>query len=531
MLSAPGDMPLEKCISSVEVNKYFPQGVAVFIVFVLIFLMYISVAAATTLGPKWYVFDFVERFRIFGVDEAYRFYFSKAAWSNPALYSWSYILPVGLVFDGIVSLISAGNLFAVRCIHIAVNVSGLALLYCAGLRVGVSRYVMIFSVLIAALMPLYALVSMSVLGESWLIFFVCLMIYFFFHEKWRSCAFTVALMPLIRAEGIFFVLPMLVFFLAKRDRWSAVLLVSPGLLYLLYLFISLDSIFAYINWRLALRQVLNIITNPLAFRVGVLGTFNPVWLLPALGAFFMRDMRKFWPLWVGALIVLLWFVVLLLLRLVNYEPRYLLFIMPVCVISWAILVQSCLRLRALEDIKAGMIFLLCGVTLFVVFDNLLQVDALRTIYGAGKRWPVKGISPRQVSFGFYEQDHVNQRKEIVRNIYEALEGNSSIRALMIFNPEIFMDLDPRRIPESVKVVLLQMDNDTANKISDGKMLGLFPEGDQFSFFIVDKVTEFYAANGIYAGQMNCVSCRPLVRVGGFALYSVSYHESLLPNGL
>lgn len=501
------------------------SAMSVAVAFACLFMLYISVAALTTMGPKWYVFDFVERFRIFGVDEAYRFYFSRSAWTNPDLYSWNYILPVGLLFDGIVSTVSGADLFIIRCIHVAANVGGLWLLYCAGLRVGVGRFAMLMSVLIVALMPLYMLVSMSVLGESWLIFCVCLMIYLFTHEKWTACALVVSLMPLIRAEGIFFVLAMLVFFGVRKDIKRACLLIAPGFIYLLYLLVSLDSVLIYINWRLALRGFLNVITDPLVFRMGVIGTFNPMWLLPALAAFLTKRMRPLWPLWLGAAVTLLWFVALLMLKLVNYEPRYLLFIMPVCAISWGLLVQSILDARILQDIKLGLVVFLAGISLIVVFDNFLQLDALRTIYGGGARWPVKGISPRPISYGMYGEDYINQRMKIVDEVYGALEKNKSIHMLMVYDPEIFLTLDPARLSPSVKVVLLQIDSASASQFFGGRMLGLFPGGSQFSYFFIDQASDILAANAIYVGKLNCVVCEPLRRERNLTLYAVKFHES------
>lgn len=489
--------------------------------FALLFLVYIKIAALNSAGPTWYVFDFIERFRIFGVDDIYRYYIARSGWLSPETYSWGYVLPVGVFLDGALSWVFSGNIFLMRCVHAFMSCASLWLLLWAGISAGVNRFLMLISCLVIGFMPLYAFVSLSFLGESWLLFLVCGSLFLFIKGYWRCCALLVGLLPLARPEGIFILGPVFLFFVSRKDFRSAAITVAPGGLFFIYLSFMLPHVMIFSEWRFELRKLLNLVRDPLAFRVGIFSTFNALWLLPAIAGLFVPKMRRFWPFSAGTLFSIVLVIFLLLLRLANYEPRYLIFVMPVLALSWAMLVDYILEIKALMPVRTGIMFLLAVLTLIAVFDNFLQVDFLKAKYGGGARWPVSGISALPRTFGSYGEERAGQRRALAREIEKLLVDQPAITSLMVSNPEVLLDIDPARLPATVRVVLVQVDYDLATRFMNGHMLGLFSHSPQYAYFNMVPALSLGAANSLYIGQMNCQACSPLRREGEFAVYAVS----------
>jgi hypothetical protein len=491
-------------------------------IFLFLFFMYIKIAALTTLGPETYIFDFIERFRVLGVDDIYRYYFSKSAWSNASLYSWSYIQPVGIFLDGSFLGIFGNNIFLLRVFHVFLNVTGLIFLYKAGVKIGLKPYIVLISVLTIALMPLYIFVSISTLGEGWLACFLCFAIFLYVSEKWLACALVTSLLPLVRPEGLLFLMPLLLFFARKKDVRKCLILLAPGFLYLLYIIFSKKSIFIFSEWRFALRHLLDLIDNPLLFRLGFFSTFNPFWLIPAFAGFFFPKMRRFWPLWIGAWLWLLGLSFMLTAKLGNYEPRYLLSVLPICAIGAAVFFQEILYCRILQYQRVGLVFLFCVMSLFVILEDSLQLDYLRGRYNNGERWPFKGITPRPVSWGMYGPEEAYQRVIATKIINEAIVSFPGIDTVLISNPEVLLTLDPENFARPVKVVLIQVDNISAVQFLNGWMLGIFPEGKQYAYFSIIPETKKLLVNALYVGAIVCHGCQSLMGKGDLSVYTVAY---------
>lgn len=514
------DAPPEKSFRTMG-SLPAPAAISAFFLF---FVLYVWIASLISHGETRYVFDFIERFRIFGVDDMYRFFYAKCAWLNPDLYSWSYTLPGGLVADGALSSTFHANAFLMRSAHAFLSSLSLVFLYLAGRKAGAGSMSMLFAILILGFMPLYALVSLSFLGESWLVFMVSVSLYLFVKKHLSGCVLVVGLMPLFRPEGIFMVLPLLVFLLHRKNWRMAILLLIPGVLYFIYLWMSLDSLWVYGEWRFALRKILNIVHDPLAYRIGIFSTFNPLWLVPSLAALFLPRMRALWPFSVAAAMATAWLTTLLALKLTNYEPRYMIFVMPIFAISWAMLFEHAVSMDIFSSARSGLVILFSVISLFVIVENFLQVDFLRARFGGGMRWPIKGLSPLPVSFGSYGEDRLLQRKNIAEAIEVILEGNPGIKNLLVANPEILLDIDPGLIPRGVRVSLIQVDYDVAVRIFQGEMLALFPGGAQYAYFHVNPERDVHAARALYVGNMSCPSCVPLEREGEFSVYGVDFYE-------
>src|SRR5690554_5485997 len=238
------------------VKSRFLTWQAPFAIFTLFSLFYCFIAWLVSGGDIWWVIDFVNGTNVFYGDDAYRFFLAQFAWRDLALYSYNFVLPAALVLDGIVVTIAGGEIFWARCIRGVLSALALCLIWGSGRKLQINRAIMAAAILIMGLFPRYVFTSLSFYGESWLGLCLCLAIWLYLRQYLLAMAIVAGILPLLRPEGIYFLAPLWGFLVARRQWKEALVMILPGFLYAVLLFVSLESLQDYNYWRLELRRIL-----------------------------------------------------------------------------------------------------------------------------------------------------------------------------------------------------------------------------------------------------------------------------------
>lgn len=188
----------------------------------LFFLLAIAVIEAVLLGFVWFISDagragFIDRFFLYYVDDVFRYCHVKALTFNPvialnyycktgyALIAWFFynVLPCGMSSLRIMNaLFSGGVLFFT---------------YELTRRLSFSKFASSVTIILLATFPVYFLLSLSTLSEVMYSFFIILALYLLYRQKYTASLFLVALLPLIRQEGLLYVF-IWIYLLYKKVR-------------------------------------------------------------------------------------------------------------------------------------------------------------------------------------------------------------------------------------------------------------------------------------------------------------------------
>ena len=477
----------------------------------MVAVAYVWLAKVTTLDNQWMVLDMLEAIKLFGVDDAYRFYIAKAAGVQPGIFSWNYALPVGVVLDNLTATLFGNNLFLMRCFHIFPAFMTLWFVYQTGEKLGVSRGVNVFSLLVLACMPLYALVFLSFYGESWLAFFFSATMCAFAFKRFLLCAAIASLLPLIRAEGFFLIIFLALFFLKERQWKCFIVLGLPGGFYFLWLLYSLDSLADYFTWRLTLRKAMNVEFYEAYFVNNTFSSFNLMWIGPALLVFWFTRFRRLWPIWGGAMVWLTWLSVTLAQKYTYYEARYLLSILPVISVAFAYALTALGKTAVFSKTRTGLNFLIGVLIFLIISEHFFQVDALRAKYAGGERWPVNGPRPIVNKFWRFSQEEMQAPKETARVLYGLLARYPLVDALVINKSDIFYYLDPRRIPPGVTVSFSNDRDYMALIYFKGYFFTMHPGGKQYSIYRFRTWADKNKRAALYVGQLRCKGCVPVYK--------------------
>lgn len=501
-------------------------------ILLLIAALYMILAKVTSSGPQWLVLDLVDNFKIFGIDDSYRYYAAQHAWQQPELYSWSYVLPVGLILDGLLATLLNGDLYLMRCAHALAAIASLWLTYAAGTRLGAPRWTMIIAVLLLALMPLYVFVSISFLAESWLTLLATATFYAFIRKQYVLCAMIGSLLPLTRPEGLFLIAPLAVFLLRHWRLRELILLGLPGLLYLIHLVVTLSPLSMYWDWRLHLRTLINVYHAEGFYRAsGFFSTFNPFWTLPALATLFLPPLRQLWPIWTGALLSATWFIVSILRELSFYEARYFTAMLPLLTVSWALFYAWLSARPAFAHTQKGLATLFIIASLLLGAEHLLQFDPVKAQIGNGERWPVAGPKPIGQGFTAISVEEMQARADTVKTIDRLIRQYPRIDTLVLFDTELFYYLDPKRLPRHVRITYAPASSHIALNLFGGSFFSMYPDGAQYAYYNFRLPTREHRPEALYIGQMSCPLCKPIYQAGSFQIFRFAYNTTMSPSDM
>lgn len=456
-------------------NSNSPQGLPqrLFLAILLTALGSYVLLAWITSGPTHgWMLDFIDGWRLFHIDDAYRFFLVRSAWSNPDLYHWSYVQPVALVVDGLLAAVTGGDLLLMRIAHGIAGAATLLMLWHTAARLDIRPATMLPALLILAFMPVYAFGFLSFNAENWLAFFLSLVMLAWASQRLTLAVLVCALLPLIRPEGIMPLASLALYLLYQRHWRLLLLLLAPGMLYAAYLLWVLPRPEDYMNWRLAFRDILNRASDDELRLAGRLfSTVNLLWLAPALFAPWHAGFRRLAPVTLGALIWLLCLTAMVFAHLTFFESRYLLSILPVLTLAWAAGIQVLLAWLPTPERARAVLPLLLGV--LILGEHLLQFDPLKHRLG-DRRYPIAG--PPAVLPDFLPR--LVQREAAARRLaaqlHQMTHDEPRIREILVFNEDFFYALDPVRLRPGVRVVYAPTSEAAADLLLDSGIYGIHP---------------------------------------------------------
>jgi len=526
--AAPKSAPLSPSESQVAANALM-VAVALSLYSWLIYL--------TSSGEVWWWVDVINNVRIFALDDAYRFFIIKGAWTSPDLYNWSYVLPVPLVMDGLLASLSGGSLVFVRLCHAMVMIAGFILLYKTSIELGVNRAGALLGIAVLAFMPLFVFVSISLYGESWLAIAVSLMLYgLATGRRWVFIVAT-AITPLIRPEGIYFVAPAAVYLLLKRDFKGLFVLILPGLVYAAWLLLSLDRIEDYVVWRREMRYLLSVMMDfelsTMREPLGFLKTYSLLWLLPAFAAFVIDNrLRALWPVWVGGLLWGLFLSVSTWLKAAEYEERYLVSVLPIIAVAWSVFIgwAYCKIRHYISGRTAGLV-VMAGFAL-IIGEHLMQMTPL-------KEYVKERFSDGGPSYAFADgflrlkEGHASNRNATADLVHFLCNETvrTSIDTVLVSSKgaEVFYALDPKKLSRHITTAYMPSGRIADELMGEGQSIfAMHPGGRQYAHYQLGQPDLSAEHLALYIGTLP-PRFKPGWVFGQFRVYLITYKANATMN--
>src|SRR5699024_978690 len=119
-------------------------------------------------SEKWWIIDFVDDHDVFFGDDAYRFFLMRSIWINSDIWHYNFVLPMQLIFDGLLVYLAEGSIYVSRVLRALVSVFFIYIFYLALLKTHKSKIAIVSGIVIFSLFPRYAFMSLSFYGEAWL---------------------------------------------------------------------------------------------------------------------------------------------------------------------------------------------------------------------------------------------------------------------------------------------------------------------------------------------------------------------------
>lgn len=509
------------------------SGYSSFSIFLGFSILYIFLSWVVCGGDKWWVVDYVDSSNVFYGDDAYRFFLARSAWVNPDLYTYNFVLPGFLFLDGTVVSLAGGDIFFSRCLHALMGALSVALIWSSGRHIGINKVIMIAAVLIMGLLPRFALTSLSFYGEAWLAFFLCLLVFFYLHEKFLLVAVLSSMLPLIRPEGMLFWIPIWAFMIMEKKWKEAFIMFFPGLIYFLYLTWSLPSISDYGYWRIELRKILNkLVLNKSS--MDWMETYSLLLVFPAFLGWLYRPLRILWPILVGGLVWFGWLMILIIGDFSDYEDRYTYILIPIIILLWAgffsWLLENLSRLNFSMHWLAAFVAVYASMVVLMHFGNMYMIKG--SVKFTGVSDTVKNVvSGRWERIFLYKpQETVEAWKKAASLIENLLAEDEGIDRLTIFDHGFYYYLDPYAIPGYVTVGYATNGYRVFHILFDGQVFSQHPGGEMYSYLDLGE-PNFSAGEKrvLYIDKMPLAGYPYMWSFSDYEMYLFSYNRSLKPN--
>ncbi|MCC2636547.1 MAG: hypothetical protein K0Q68_266 [Moraxellaceae bacterium] len=439
---------------------------------------------------EWIYVDYVAKSNIFWGDDSYRWFLARSAWINPDVYWFNFALPVWTFLDGVVATLSRNDLLHARYIKGALSATSIFLFYRTCLKLELSRWSALSAAFLLATMPLYFLVGMSFYGESWLLVLMAVSMYCHVHGFKRLFLLAIAVMPLVRPEGFVFVLVFSAILIYQK-KWKEVLvLVSFGSAFFVSIFFFSD-ISSFFNWRIESREVYQRQGTSYGWAPGNAGFFDifpPPLLIPAFLGVLMAKGRSLSGFYLGAVLVVVYWVVSISGNRALAEPRYFVVVMPVLLLAFATFLDQLPSLSMLKKRSAGVARGLAVVSVIAVFFcNFYSLTVVRMVALQGlkdgkfltymKDWDRGG---KFFSLSLEEKYYYKEYADVATRM---LQLNPDIKTLYIGNVQTFYFLDPHKIPKDVRVVFaVQIRRNFFGVLAENETAGYFSSPPYYGYF-------------------------------------------------
>ena len=456
-------------------------AVALLACVVIYFLLAWKASAAET---RWQL-DVIDGITVFYGDDAYRYFLARSAWIDPDIALQGFVLPAALFLDGVLATLVDNSLLLMRSAHAVISLFSIWLLYLAGRQLKVPAAIMLPSSLILALMPFYGYVSLSFYGEFWLAAAVSIALWAMLSRRIGLFVCLISVMPLLRQEGIYFLIMGTVFLAIERKRWPFLMAYIPGGVYFLVLLFSENGLQGSFYWRAELRQFLNMIefsNNPLA----MLNTYNNIWLFGGAVGLLLKPARPVWPFSVAACLWLSVVFFVVYFKLGDYEPRYTVPALPLIALGWGVLLAwlgTKLKGVISERILTPALIGLCA---FVLLENLLQLHAVNQVvayYRSHSELPdFRDASVQDVLFLPRKPEEVEDAVFMADFAAHLVQENPRINALVVSDVFLFYFLDAESLGADVNVAFSATYWPFSKRLLGDELMAVFPGGRHYGYF-------------------------------------------------
>lgn len=485
-------------------------------------------------GPgDWWRLDWVDHFTIFTGDDAYRFFLARSAWVEGDTFFFNFVMPFALILEALVAGISMGDILVARLLHLLPAMATVWFAYKTLRQMTAPAWLAGGSAMVLALMPLFALVSLSFYGEMWLALGVAGALHAMASGRLAWLAAIGAVLPLLRPEGAGYSAAIGLFLLLRKQWGLIVVLVAPSLFYaVLIATVSTGGVAGYSQWRWELLRVLNRIAgnpHPLA----ILNTLNLYWYAVGFAAALLPVARRLWPL---SLAAFLWALALLVSAYTGksfYEPRYLLSLLPVLAVLWGLAFLQVLRWWQGTGARATVAVVFVATSLFVATDHLLQLDPLARVNAWHRmhgEWPdFEGHRPVDVLFGGFSAAEIAQRREAADLLVRLANEYPQVDRIIVGDVYLLYFLDPAALPERVGVGYPAAFWPVFKYLLDGQLMAVFPDGDRYAYYTLRDAPAPGAGRALlYADLLGKADHPQRWEIGAHEIYLFGYEASRVP---
>lgn len=203
-------------------------------------------------GFSWYVSEptragRIDRFILYGIDDIFRFCFIRLAPQNFSIFLNPYLKPLYAIIATVFSRLLPLGMISLRIMNSFFSVGALFILYKIMKKLDFDDFFSILTVLITTSIPLYFLLSISTLSEIIFCFFLMLAIYLIYSKKYLLSVIAVSLLPIIRQEGVLYLLIWTGLLFNRRRLKCIPLLFIPALTwgFLNYLILDFPFLFTF----------------------------------------------------------------------------------------------------------------------------------------------------------------------------------------------------------------------------------------------------------------------------------------------
>lgn len=438
----------------------------------------------------WLYVDYVAKSSVYWGDDAYRWFLARSAWINPDVYWFNFALPVWAFLEGIVVALSRSDLLHARYIKALLTAISVFLIYRTCLKLELNRWAALCAVFLLATMPLYFFVGMSFYGESWLLVLVTVSIYCHAHGHKNLFLLMISLLPLVRPEGLLFVLVFSATQLYQKKWRELVVLLSVGTAFFISIFIFSDAS-SFFGWRIESQKIYQKQGFAYGWTPGNASFFEifplPL-LIPTLIGMCMAKGRSLLGFYLGAVLVVGYWVVTVSGNRALIEPRYFAAIMPVLMLAFAVFLDGLLTLFGLKKWPARVTRGVATASVISVFlCNFYSLTVVRMVTLEGLRdgrlltyladWDQGG---KFFSLSLEEKAYYREYADVATRM---LQMNPDIKTLYIGNVQTFYFLDPHRIPKDVRVVFaVHIRRNFIGVLPENETAGYFSAPPYYGYF-------------------------------------------------
>jgi hypothetical protein len=496
--------------------------------FLVLFLFYCWVAWVARGGDTWWHIDILVQNPYTGIfwgDDAYRFFLARHDWSEQGLYSFNFALPGAVILDRVLAELISHNQIHVRYALAALSAATIYMVFRGAKYLTDDTRLSALSAFLLALMPLYALVSLSFYGESWMMFFISAITLSFFLGHVRLSTILVALLPLIRPEGIVFVLAFCLYGLIRRDWVTFFLAPSLGFAYLCYLIFWGAGLEPFWGWRESMWQAQSPDRNELYGDLSdITRAFTVFWIVPAAIGAFAREVRPYWPFALAVFLFCIGQSVLIATNGIYAEIRYFTPVFPLIAVFWAVGVRKLINgIKARSSLKPS--WILVPLAVYIFLFHITQLDVVRQVaeyrFEHGK-WPkIEQDHFTEAFFRNFDEDYLENMRVLASSLHKTLETNPDIDVMMVSLMQLYHFLDPGRIPDHVTVVFPTLGWTAQKKLYGDRGAGYFAKPPFGGYF-----TPTYPESGqpkmLYVGNMGDIEYEHHRKVGTKDVYLFGY---------